>query len=150
MNPMTINEMTSDECSAVLVRASFGRLGCSLKDQAYVVPIYLVYDASYFYALSTEGRKIEWMRKNPKVCVQVDEFQGESNWVSVIAYGEYQELTEPQFTQERNHARHLLEKRPSWWQTALAERELKAAKNIIDPLFFRIHVVSTTGLRASD
>ena len=44
------------------------------------------------------------MRANPRVCVQVDSVSGQSEWVSVIANGEYQELEEPRHTDERNHA----------------------------------------------
>jgi uncharacterized protein len=89
------------------------------------------------------------MRRNPKVCLLVDNIAGETEWTSIIAIGRYQELPEPQFAAERTHARDLLERRPKWWQTAFAERELKASHELIDPLFFRIEVDSLTGLRAS-
>jgi nitroimidazol reductase NimA-like FMN-containing flavoprotein (pyridoxamine 5'-phosphate oxidase superfamily) len=68
--------------------------------------------------------------------------------VSVIANGRYQELPEPQFTAEREHARALLGKRYRWWQNALAERELRLGNDSITSLFFRLHIDSTTGLRA--
>jgi nitroimidazol reductase NimA-like FMN-containing flavoprotein (pyridoxamine 5'-phosphate oxidase superfamily) len=42
------------------------------------------------YALSTVGQKIEWMRQNPKVCLQVDEIANQSEWMSVIANGTYE------------------------------------------------------------
>jgi uncharacterized protein len=32
------------------------------------------------------------MRANPKVCVQADEIQNQGEWISVIVYGEYEEL----------------------------------------------------------
>ena len=41
---MEINEMTGEECSAFLERASLGRLGCSYENQPYVVPIHFAYD----------------------------------------------------------------------------------------------------------
>ena len=44
---MEINEMTQDACRSVLTRASMGRLGCSLENQPYVVPICLAYEADY-------------------------------------------------------------------------------------------------------
>jgi len=146
---MTINQLTQDECNVILGRASFGHLACSLDDQPYVVPVFLEYDAGYFYVLSTQGQKIEWMRQNPKVCVQIDAIKNEENWTSIVVNGTYQELPEPQYTHERAHARKLLEKRLRWWEPALAERQLKSGQDIIDPLFFRIHVESMTGLRAS-
>jgi nitroimidazol reductase NimA-like FMN-containing flavoprotein (pyridoxamine 5'-phosphate oxidase superfamily) len=86
------------------------------------------------------------MRANPKVCVQVDEIANQSQWVSVIANGTYEELGEPQSLVESTHARQLLEKRHRWWLNALAER--RARGNDLYPLFFRIHTDSMTGLRA--
>ena len=147
---MVINEMTANECGALLARASLGRLGCSLDNQPYVVPIRFAYEADDIYALSTLGQKIEWMRANPKVCLEVDEIENQSQWMSVIATGLYQELREPQFTDEREHARKLLGKRYRWWQDALAERQLKLGDDSVAPLFFRIHIDSISGLRAVD
>jgi nitroimidazol reductase NimA-like FMN-containing flavoprotein (pyridoxamine 5'-phosphate oxidase superfamily) len=69
------------------------------------------------------------MRKNPKVCVQVTKIENETAWVSVIVIGSYQELCEPQYTEERTHARKLLEKHVRWWQTALAERQSNPMMN---------------------
>lgn len=34
------------------------------------------------------------MRKNPQVCFEVDEIINSANWKSVIAWGEYQEMTD--------------------------------------------------------
>ena len=119
-----------------------------MSDQPYVVPIYVAFESGYIYALSTFGQKIEWMRTNPKVCVEIDEIVGESEWISVLVNGRYEELREPQFTEERAHARELLEKRHRWWQTAFAERQLRSADQLVDPIMFRIEIVSVTGLRA--
>jgi hypothetical protein len=95
---MVITEMTQKECGAFLASASLGRLGCSFDNQPYVVPIYFVYEPDYIYVLSTFGQKTEWMRANPKVCLEVDEITNQSQWMSVIASGRYQELPEPQYT----------------------------------------------------
>jgi hypothetical protein len=70
---MIINEISADDCRAVLERASVGRLGCALNNEPYVVPIYLAFESDYIYVFSTFGKKIEWMRENPKVCVEVEE-----------------------------------------------------------------------------
>ena len=85
----------------------------------YVVPVGIAYKEDYIYVFSTMGQKIKWMRSNPKVCVQIDEIRSQSDWVSVIANGEYQELPEPQFEHERAHARTLLQKRHHWWLNAM-------------------------------
>ena len=146
---MIINEMVEKQCRAVLARGSIGRLGCSLDNQPYVVPIYFAYEPDYIYALSTLGQKIEWMRTNPKVCLQVDEIESPAQWVSVIANGIYQELPEPQYSTERAHARSLLQTQHRWWLNALAERQTKSNDPLIEPLFFRMHMDSMTGLCAS-
>ena len=145
---MVINEMTEKECGAFLARISLGRLGCSLDNQPYVVPINFAYEPGYIYVLSTFGRKVEWMRSNPKVCVEVDEIANQSQWTSVIAKGHYRELPEPEYTAEQDHARKLLGDRYRWWLNALAERQLRLGDDLVAPLFFCIHVDSITGLRA--
>jgi uncharacterized protein len=146
--PVIVQEMTAEECRALLARASTGRLGCSLENQPYVVPVCLAYELDHIYIFSTFGKKIEWMRSNNKVCIQTDEIVTESQWASVIADGRYQELSEPKFEVDRAHARELLEKRNQWWLNALAERRQKSDRDLlIEPLFFRIKVDSITGLR---
>lgn len=123
------------------------RLGCSLNDQPYIIPVGFAYEDDFIYVFATLGKKIEWMRTNPKVCVQVDESKGQSDWVSVIANGEYQELPEPKFAAERAHARSLLQKRHHWWLNALAERRIQMRDQDIEPVFFRIQIQSLSGLR---
>ena len=61
-----------------------------------MVPIGIVYEPDYIYVFSTVGKKTEWMQANPKVCLQVDEIQSHSDWISVAANGLYQELPYPQ------------------------------------------------------
>ena len=93
---MVIREMSREECLRVLVGARLARLGCAHENQPYVVPVYLAYDESSgcLYSFTTPGQKIEWMRANPLVCVEVDEVTGYDQWVSVIAFGRYEELPE--------------------------------------------------------
>lgn len=147
---MTLSEMSEKECLDVLARAAIGRLGCALDNQPYVVPIYLAYEPGFIYVFSTYGKKIEWMRANPKVCVEVDEVRSQTQWMSVVANGRYEELPEPQFEKERQHARSLLEKRHGWWLNALAERRTQLPDELIAPLFFRIYVDAVSGLRSQE
>jgi len=147
---MEINEMTVEKCKAVLEHASLGRLGCSHDDRPYVVPIRFAYDSGYLYVFSTVGQKVKWMRANPNVCVQTDEIENQGEWVSVIVNGQYEELTEPQYTDERKHASSLLAKHSHWWLNALGERRMRVGDLSIEPLFFRIRIQSVSGLRATD
>jgi nitroimidazol reductase NimA-like FMN-containing flavoprotein (pyridoxamine 5'-phosphate oxidase superfamily) len=145
---MMTKEVADQECRVILTRASIGRLGCSLNDQPYVVPVYFAYEPDYIYVFSAVGQKIEWMRRNPKVCMQVDEISNESQWVSVIANGTYQELPAHSESPERRHAQQLLEKRQRWWLNAIAERRAKVDDLSIDEVFFCIRILSMHGLRA--
>jgi nitroimidazol reductase NimA-like FMN-containing flavoprotein (pyridoxamine 5'-phosphate oxidase superfamily) len=147
---MEVNEMAAEECKAVLEHASLGRLGCSYENQPYVVPIHFAYDGGHLYVFSTFGQKVKWMRANPKVCVQVDQAQNQSEWTSIIVNGEYEELPGPQYTAERKHASSLLAKRSHWWLNALGERQMRVGDKSIEPLFFRIRILSMSGLRATD
>lgn len=146
---MRIDELNDSQCREILSRASMARLGCSLNDQPYVVPVGIAYEENDIYVFSTLGQKIKWMRSNPKVCVQVDEIRSPSDWSSVIANGEYQELPEPQFENERKHARQLLQQRHQWWLNPMAERRIRLRDEEIKPLFFRIRISSVTGLRGA-
>ncbi len=145
---MVIDEMTEKECVAFATRSSLARLACAHRNQPYIIPIQFAYDAGYIYALATFGQKIEWMRENPKVCLAIDEIVSDSQWSSVIVNGEYEELREPRNTEEREHARKLLERHNRWWQNAFAERQAKEGDHLVDPIFFRIKVDSISGLRA--
>jgi nitroimidazol reductase NimA-like FMN-containing flavoprotein (pyridoxamine 5'-phosphate oxidase superfamily) len=147
---MEINEMTDEECSTFLKNASLGCLGCSYENQPYVVPIHFAYKNRYLYGFSTFGQKVKWMRANPKVCVQTDEIRTPGEWISVIVDGEYEELPDPQYTDERNHARSLLAIPYHWWLNALGERQMRVGESLIEPLFFRIRIQSISGLRATE
>jgi nitroimidazol reductase NimA-like FMN-containing flavoprotein (pyridoxamine 5'-phosphate oxidase superfamily) len=146
---MVIDGLSEQDCRAVLERVPLARLGCALENQPYVVPIYFVYEGDYLYVFSTFGQKIEWMRENPKVCIQSDEIKSESDWLSVVVNGRYEELPQPQYAAELAHAKTLLAKRYHWWANALAERRIKVGDSSIEPIFFRIRIGSITGLRAT-
>jgi uncharacterized protein len=89
-----IGKLDNEQIEALLSSNNIGRIGCTDNEQVYIVPINYVYDGNSIIAHSVAGMKIEMMRKNPKVCFQVDQIKDFNNWKSVVAYGEYKELTE--------------------------------------------------------
>jgi len=144
---MVIREMTEAECAAALDQRDFGRLACSRGNQPYIVPIYFSYDGRHFYGVTTLGQKIEWMRSNPLVCLEVDERASHYRWTSIIVFGRYEELSDaPEFAGVRTHALEVLQQREMWWQTASA-----AAVNLEQrpPILYRIHILHMTGRRAT-
>jgi len=144
---MRIIAMSQQECRELLKRVSIGRLGCSLDDQPYVVPVGFSYEPDCIYIFSTLGKKIKWMRKNPKVCLQADEIGNRSNWLSVIVTGTYLELREPQYTAQLEHALEQLEQYSEWWRNPLAQRREQTRDLSIETVFFRIDIESMSGLR---
>ncbi len=80
------------QINALLTSELVGRLGCSLNNQPYVVPVAYAYDGDYIYGHTSEGLKIEMLRKNPLVCFEVDRIDDMANWRSVIIIGKFQEL----------------------------------------------------------
>lgn len=89
---MFIRGMSEKECIALVSARRLARLACSKDSQPYVVPIYYAYSGKCLYAFSMPERKIEWMRANPHVCVQVDDISDRQQWRSMVMYGRYQEL----------------------------------------------------------
>lgn len=159
---MVIRELSQWECLDTLAGARFGRLACAHDNQPYVVPVYFVLDrptpdVSFLYGFTTPGQKVEWMRANPLVCVEWDEVEGHNQWVSVLAFGRYEELhdapagaAEAQHTsspiratsplaapplgdselgRERRRAFALLGERSTWWQPGDAVRLAHGRRN---------------------
>lgn len=146
---MMIQDMTPPECFELLGQTGFGRLGCARSGQPYVVPIYFAADKDHIYGFSTLGKKIEWMRANPLVCVEVDEIISPAQWRSVVAVGRYQELPdEPQWASVRNHAHSLLQERASWWEPAYVLSTHRGKPHSAKPIFYRINIDDITGHRA--
>ena len=143
---MLIQEMTADECSTALEQADFGRLACVRDEQPYIVPIYFSYDRTHLYGLTTFGQKIEWMRSNPRVCVEVDERTSHFQWTSVIVFGRFEELKDaPEHEAARAHALEILQKRDMWWQPACIATEKREQR---PPIFYRVHIEQVSGHRA--
>lgn len=147
---MFIHDLNEFECQKVLEQTSVGRLACAKDNQPYVVPIYFSFDGRHIYGFSTLGQKVEWMRTNPQVCLEIDEEKSHDRWTSVIVYGRYEELPdEPPFDGARVAAQEVLKKRAMWWEPAYLPTEQYDVAHSVTPIFYRIHIESITGRRAT-
>jgi nitroimidazol reductase NimA-like FMN-containing flavoprotein (pyridoxamine 5'-phosphate oxidase superfamily) len=143
---MLIEAMTASQCHEFLARMELARLGCAHDGVPYVVPIHYAYEPGRLYSFTTLGRKVEWMRANPKVCVEVYEFVHSRSWKSVIANGDYKELpNEDRHMRERQRAYRLLEKHFLWWETAFLAEQPRAASHPSPAILYCIEVASVTG-----
>ena len=147
---MTIHELTSAECEAFLRDSTVGRLGCAHKGQPYIVPISLYFGSEErcLYGFSTVGRKIEWMRENPSVCVEVDAISDQYQWTSVLVMGRYEELgASDEQRRARQRALDLFQGQSRWWLPGGAKLDSGAEHGAA--VVYRIHISSVSGRRAA-
>jgi nitroimidazol reductase NimA-like FMN-containing flavoprotein (pyridoxamine 5'-phosphate oxidase superfamily) len=146
---MLIQEMSKSDCFDILAQARFGRLSCAHENQPYVVPFYFVYHDPFLYGFTTLGQKVEWMRSNPLVCVELDNVEGSDQWTSIVIVGKYEELPDTrEGKQERLHAHALLQQHPEWWQPGCASCTHRNPEQAVAPVFYRIRIDRISGRRA--
>lgn len=143
-----LGELTNEQIDFVLHGQYVGRIGCYADNNVYVVPVTFAYDSRYVYVTSKEGLKVEMMRKNPKVCFEVDIIENMANWRSVILRGEFQELNDER---ERKKALKVLSEKvmplitsetvKPLRQTMSPEMVVKERK----PIVYRILITEKTG-----
>lgn len=147
---MLITKLRTKECRDLLARLGFGRLACSSNNRPYIVPIYFVYDRERLYCFSTIGQKIEWMRENPLVCVEVDEIRAHDDWSSVVVLGKYVEIPNNEDNKKGwEYARALFQKRPRWWQSGYTAAQVRRNPKPPEPVYYCILMEQLTGLQGS-
>jgi nitroimidazol reductase NimA-like FMN-containing flavoprotein (pyridoxamine 5'-phosphate oxidase superfamily) len=147
---MLIHELTYNQCCEVLGRSELGRLACSRLDQPYVVPIHFSFDAerNCVYAFSALGQKVQWMRTNPKVCLEVEEIEHRESWTTVVVFGRYEEIHHAAAEGEaRRRAEQLFKERGRWWLPAAARVSGRDAHH--DVVVYRIQIEHLTGRRTT-
>jgi len=172
---MIIHELSDEECMRAIAETRFGRLACAHENQPYVVPIYYAYQRgpdgdSCLYSFTTVGQKIDWMRANPLVCVEWDEVEKYDRWMSVLAFGRYEELApgpEPrprlpmrasplrdeEVTEPEVHRAYelLREHSTTWWQPGSAAFVCRTHSDLTrawTPIYYRIRIDRVSGRRA--
>lgn len=87
-----LGELNYTQIKNVLSSQAIGRLACSDGKQPYIIPVTYAYDGKYIYGQLIEGTKLKLLRKNPKVCFEIDIITNMANWQSVLVYGVFVEL----------------------------------------------------------
>jgi nitroimidazol reductase NimA-like FMN-containing flavoprotein (pyridoxamine 5'-phosphate oxidase superfamily) len=87
-----LGELNAKEIEQLLHDEVIARLGCHVDGLTYVVPITYAYDGEALIGHSADGLKLQLMRQNPEVCVEVDHMDTLVQWRSVIAWVRYEEL----------------------------------------------------------
>jgi nitroimidazol reductase NimA-like FMN-containing flavoprotein (pyridoxamine 5'-phosphate oxidase superfamily) len=134
-----ISEIGYREARELLLKQNIGRLGCCHYDMPYVVPVNYFFEGEDIYIHSLPGRKIQTMRANPYVCLQVDEIEDTFNWLSVIAFGQFEEVYD---TTERDRIMAAMFQR----FPHLTPVESKAGDSMSEVIVFRIRIERITGV----
>ena len=72
----------------LLTREPVAHLGMAIDGEPYVTPMSFVVDDDRILFRTMAGRKLDGLRSNPKVCIEVSSYDDETgNWESVIVRG---------------------------------------------------------------
>jgi uncharacterized protein len=86
-------DLNEQQINNILTSQIFGRVACCSNAHPYIVPVTYTFDGKRIYVQSYEGTKLDLMRANPNVCLQVDIINDLYNWQSVQVYGQFKELS---------------------------------------------------------
>lgn len=136
-------EMSPDEVERLLAEQFVVRIGCTRNDEIFVVPVAYAWDGNSILAFSYEGRKLEMMRAEPEVCIEIDDVVHFGKWRSVVAWGKFEELK----GEERANAKELLARRldPEIRESLSRTRLDRAMADDPPPVVFRITLETITG-----
>lgn len=141
-----IQEMTRQMSINLLKSSHLGRIACAQGSQPYVVPFFFAYHESFIYSFATVGTRIEWMRANPLVCVEVERIASRHEWRTVVIFGRYQELPEtPEFHGARVVAHDLLAMTAIWWEPGYVKTFHQGDERPLQPIYFRIVINQISG-----
>ncbi len=88
-----IKNLDEKAAQELLKEQRIGHLGCVLENgEPYVVPVNYLFKEDGIYFHSLPGQKLDAMRANGKICLQVEKIGGSCQWQSAIAFGEFQEV----------------------------------------------------------
>lgn len=148
---MLIRTMTTLECTKLLDGNRLCRIACAKDNQPYVVPAYYAHAENHLFMFSMLGKKIEFMRANPRVSVLVDEHGKHRQWKSVIVDGRYEELPdEIGYKRDRDRAWSILSKYNDWWEPGALKPLLPPMSNEMSHMFFRVSIEQISGREAKE
>ena len=146
-----IRTMTTLECTKLLDSSRLCRIACAKDNQPYVVPAYFVHAENHLFMFSMLGKKIEFMRANPRVSVLVEEHGKHRQWKSVVVDGSYEELPdEIGHKRDRDRAWSLLSRHADWWEPGALKPVTPPLSGHSEHIFFRILVDEISGRQSKE
>ena len=147
-----MTDLTSSECIRLLKNNYTGHLGFISKGDPHVIPITYHYNQAdnTIISYSEEGHKINAMRDNGSVSLQVEDIISNSNWQSVLVLGTFEEI-------KGSNAKLLLHQFTEGVKNILKVKERKHPEFISEfssktysggiPIVYRINVSEMKGKR---
>ena len=140
-------DLSEKQILELLGRLNYGHLACCRDLIPYVVPVNFAYLNGRIYLYTPEGKKVDFIAKNPNVCLQAEEVESNRNWKSVIVDGVAEELDAGP---ERDLALDLISKINPTLTPAVSIRWMDdwVRENI--EVIYQIVPTATSGRRALD
>ncbi|MDP9080248.1 MAG: pyridoxamine 5'-phosphate oxidase family protein [Bacteroidota bacterium] len=144
-----LGKLNEEQIENLLKKQVTGRIACTDHGLPYIVPVNYVYDGKQIISHSAPGKKVEMMRKNPRVCFQVDEINTIFNWQSVVAWGLFEEITDMAEKEQAilaltHRIMPFAEKPINHTSHGLAENEEDVGTRL-DLILYKIVLISKTG-----
>ena len=137
-----IKSLSEPAARELIKQTGFGHLGIMLEtSEPYVVPVNYIYLDEAVYLHSLPGAKIDALRANGRVCLQVEKIESDCRWQSAIAFGEYQEIKK---TNEKIKVLHEFNER--FARLTPVEAMSKENWNPDGVVVFRISIIRITGM----
>jgi len=148
---MWIRTLADADCRTILAAQRRAVLACAKDNFPYVVPVHYAYSESHIYVFSLPGRKIEFMRANPRACLLVAVNDPGRDWSSVIVEGRFEELPDRVgHKRERDRAWSLLSRHANWWEPGGLKPANASGGERLPQIFFRISIDRLSGRHADE
>ena len=143
---MLIQDMPRRTIIDLLKGTRVGHIACAEDAQPYVTPFTFVYHDGFIYSFGTVGKRIEWMRANRLVCIEVDRIVNQWERQTVVIFGRYHELPKSEaFYEARLLAHDVLAANPTWWEPGYVKTVHEGAERTLEPVYFRIVIAEMSG-----
>lgn len=137
-----IKELDEKTARKLLNQQKFGHLGCILEDgEPYVVPVNYLYRDEEIYIHSLPGKKLDALRENGKICLQVEKITDGCRWQSVIVSGEFQEIKKV-----NEKIKFMQEFSKTFERLTPVEAMIEEKWNLGAIIVFRINIKQITGM----
>ena len=144
--------LSKSESITLLKDNYIGHLSYIAQGHPFTLPITYFYDlgSNAIISYSAEGHKIDAMRKNGAVSLEVEEIVSNNNWHSILAHGTFEELkgTDAKYYlhQFTEGVKSIIKEKEHTLPEFISEFSSKSSSKKI-PVVYRFKILEITGRR---